>query len=138
MLPYSKDFRKFHKGGFWKNRPICGSVSGSFVLSAPNLAKEFRQIMQFDDFPEMAKKFCPQCGTKITDHMGRPRSFCSERCRRNWWKVHPEFAKPRPSALYAYRCRTCGQPFTAYGNRHRIYCSRACYLQDRYHKQKGT
>lgn len=35
--------------------------------------------MQFDDFPEMAKKFCPQCGTKITDHMGRPRSFCSER-----------------------------------------------------------
>lgn len=94
--------------------------------------------MQFDDFPEMAKKFCPQCSTKITDHMGRPRSFCSERCRRNWWKVHPEFAKPRPSALYAYRCRTCGQPFTAYGNRHRIYCSRACYLQDRYHKQKGT
>ncbi len=68
--------------------------------------------MQFDAFPEMAKKFCPQCGTKITDHMGRPRSFCSERCRRNWWKAHPEFAKPRPSALYAYRCRTCGQPFT--------------------------
>lgn len=94
--------------------------------------------MQFDDFPEMAKKFCPQCGTKITDHMGRPRSFCSKRCRRNWWKAHPEFAKPRPSALYAYRCRTCGQSFTAYGNRHRIYCSRACYLQDRYHKQKGT
>lgn len=94
--------------------------------------------MQFDDFPEMAKKFCPQCGTKITDHMGRPRSFCLERCRRNWWKAHPEFAKPRPSALYAHRCRTCGQSFTAYGNRHRIYCSRACYLQDRYHKQKGT
>nr|DAZ62025.1 MAG TPA: hypothetical protein [Caudoviricetes sp.] len=33
------NFRKFHKGGFWKNRPICGSVSGSFVLSAPKSCK---------------------------------------------------------------------------------------------------
>ena len=37
--PSRVNFRKFHKGGFWKNRPICGSVSGSFVLSAPKSCK---------------------------------------------------------------------------------------------------
>ncbi|MFR4654142.1 MAG: hypothetical protein ACLT8B_09405, partial [Ruminococcus sp.] len=37
--PSRVNFRKFHKGGFWKNRPICGNVSGSFVLSAPKSCK---------------------------------------------------------------------------------------------------
>ena len=93
-FPTVRIFANFTRGDSGKIARFAATFRVRLSYLPPNLAKEFRQIMQFDDFPEMAKKFCPQCGTKITDHMGRPRSFCSERCRRNWWKVHPEFAKP--------------------------------------------
>lgn len=34
---------------------------------------------------------CACCGKGITQQgKGRPRKFCSERCRRQWRKAHPE------------------------------------------------
>lgn len=37
------------------------------------------------------KEVCHFCGNPITQpKTGRPRRFCCEKCRREWWKAHPE------------------------------------------------
>ena len=34
-------------------------------------------------------------------------------------------------AYYTLTCRYCGKQFESYGNSHRVFCSRDCYLQFR-------
>ncbi len=74
---------------------------------------------------------CPCCGKEIAQQgNGRPRKFCSERCRRQWWKAHPEEGSQK--AMYTQVCARCGKEFTAYGNSHRKYCSHDCYIKARF------
>lgn len=74
---------------------------------------------------------CPCCGKEIAQQgNGRPRKFCSDRCRRQWWKVHPEEGDQK--AMYTKVCARCGKEFTAYGNDHRKYCSHDCYIKARF------
>lgn len=35
-------------------------------------------------------------------------------------------------ANYSCTCAFCGKQFTSYGNKHRKYCSHACYINDRF------
>ena len=74
---------------------------------------------------------CLCCG-KETEQAGtgRPRKFCSEKCRRQWWKTHPEEGSRK--AMYTQVCARCGKEFTAYGNSHRKYCSHDCYIKARF------
>ena len=42
-----------------------------------------------------AVRFCPQCGKEIDSDwrkhkIGRPRTFCSDSCRRKFWKANPK------------------------------------------------
>ena len=53
------------------------------------------------------------------------RRFCYDACRMAWWKNHPE--KLNRKAEYHFTCAHCRKKFTAYGNKNRKYCSRACY-----------
>lgn len=40
------------------------------------------------------KEVCHFCGNQIEQpKTGRPRRFCCEKCRREWWKAHPEAVK---------------------------------------------
>ena len=79
---------------------------------------------------------CARCGSPIEQTPGRkPRRFCSDECRKDWWNAHPE--RVRRKAVYEFTCAGCGRPFTAYGNSHRKYCSHACYIADRYGKEEG-
>ena len=74
---------------------------------------------------------CICCGKKIEQQgNGRPRKFCSEKCRRQWWKTHPEEGNQK--AMYTQVCARCGKEFTAYGNNHRKYCSHDCYIKARF------
>lgn len=76
---------------------------------------------------------CQNCGTPlIRPRTGRPRRFCSDRCRYEWWGVHSSELRSGSDANYKYTCAHCGREFTAYGNAHRKYCSHDCYVQDRY------
>ncbi len=79
-------------------------------------------------------KICACCGTGIAQPTGkgRRRRFCSEFCRRAWWKKHPEEGRKLDKAIYHGTCEHCGKEFTAYGNNHRRYCSRECYIQARF------
>ena len=74
---------------------------------------------------------CRECGKALVQISGRKqRIFCSKECREKWWHTHPE--KIRQRAVYTFTCPQCGKTFTAYGNRHRKYCSHRCYICDRF------
>lgn len=79
---------------------------------------------------------CKQCGKliKIIPKQ-KPKKFCSDACRTAWWKSHPECVNRK--AVYEYTCACCGRHFTAYGNNHRRYCSHACYIADRFGRERG-
>lgn len=76
---------------------------------------------------------CKHCGGQIVrnSHSGK-KLFCSDRCRRRWWKEHPEESQKTKQATYEYECAFCKRKFLAYGNSKRKYCCHACYIQDRF------
>ncbi len=83
--------------------------------------------------------FCPQCGNPIVQKAGKkPRRFCTDACRVQWWKEHPE--KLNKKAYYPVTCQSCGREFVAYGDSQRKFCSHACYIDSRFGKdeRRGT
>jgi len=69
---------------------------------------------------------CDNCGRPLPQTPGaKKKRFCSDKCRMAWWAKHPEAVNRK--AVYRFVCPTCGVEFTAYGNAHRKYCSRACF-----------
>ena len=78
-------------------------------------------------------KVCWYCGRPLLQpHTGRRKKFCSDSCRRAWWKSNPEATKRSESAYYHLMCACCGTEFVSYGNRSRKYCSHECYIRDRF------
>lgn len=77
---------------------------------------------------------CEHCKTDLPGGE-QARRFCSAKCRLDWWHQHPERLDRK--ALYSFTCAHCGQPFMAYGNRNRKYCSHACYVQARFGTKGG-
>lgn len=74
---------------------------------------------------------CKCCGAPLAQKPGRKKAkFCSDACRNKWWNAHLEQVQRK--AIYEYRCKGCGQPFLAYGNDHRKYCTHECYVRDRF------
>ncbi len=78
---------------------------------------------------------CRYCGRRFNQTKGhRQRLFCSDSCRRRWWKENPDRRN-----LKTYRectCKKCGKRFVSYGGRDRKFCSRACYSSFR--KEAGS
>ena len=74
---------------------------------------------------------CRECGKPLQQKEGvKRRVFCSRECREKWWHGHPDQIRQR--AVYSFTCAGCGQPFTAYGNAGRKYCSHECYIRTRF------
>ena len=81
------------------------------------------------------KRLCPQCGKPVIQKsVGRPRKFCSDLCRRRFWKAHPESEKW--DSFESLVCPVCGRVFSAQkeNRRKRKYCSRACANRGRSQK----
>jgi len=74
---------------------------------------------------EFAANACPECGNALlhTPHKKQKR-FCSDKCRLAWWAKNPQEMKRR--AVYDFVCPRCKNPFTAYGNAKRKFCSVSC------------
>ena len=70
---------------------------------------------------------CPVCGEVFeTKGRGRPKKFCSEKCRTTYHRRHPNMQNWTTTRIAV--CPQCGKEFTAareYGHP-RKYCSRAC------------
>ncbi|MCC8045044.1 MAG: RNA polymerase subunit sigma-70 [Clostridiales bacterium] len=74
---------------------------------------------------------CKFCGADIPIVQGRKQpQFCSTKCRRAWWKAHPDSGTRK--AYYTIVCAGCGQEFQSYGNARRKYCSHDCYIRSRF------
>ena len=73
---------------------------------------------------------CRQCGEPLRLHSGNHmKRFCSERCRQAWWRAHPGLVTEKASSS---TCVGCGSIFKNGGNPRRRYCSRACYMKERF------
>lgn len=72
---------------------------------------------------------CPCCAKPIAQiPKHKKRRFCSDDCRKKWWRAHPEAV--RREKCHELICTYCGQKFQRYG-KDRRYCSRACYANAR-------
>ena len=58
---------------------------------------------------------CKQCGKALIQKTkGQPKKFCTEDCRRLWWKENEcEYDK---KAYYTIVCAKCGKKFQSYGD----------------------
>ena len=108
--------------------------SASMQTMEKNEPGEFRIMMG------ILNGFCPNCGNPVkSNSRGRPRRFCSEKCRSAWGHrhTHPENWKDTSREV---RCPLCGRVFTAtreYGNL-RKYCSHACANKGRRKEWENT
>ena len=76
---------------------------------------------------------CKNCQKPIKKTKGtKPKKFCCDACRAAWWNNH--LNEVNRKAYYELFCKNCGKPFISYGNINRKYCSRACYISDRFDK----
>ncbi len=113
-----------------------GVISGR--LNVPiNTIKSFcrRHLPQTANDREAPNSLtCPECGKKLNQKgPGKPKKFCSEKCRRAWWKKHPDHGEKATATLIT--CINCGKTFACYGSRNRIYCSHDCYIKHRFRKE---
>ncbi len=76
-------------------------------------------------------RHCKYCDKVIQQLPGRKeKKFCSDHCRNKWWNSHLDQVDRR--ANYECTCHYCGVKFISYGRRERKYCSRSCYMEDRF------
>ena len=77
---------------------------------------------------------CMYCGGELKQNggAGRPRRFCSDHCRRQYWRLHRDEQKKNPDIVFTRICKFCGQPFEIYGKNDRKYCCRDHYLKHFY------
>ncbi len=76
---------------------------------------------------------CANCSKPIKQkNKGKPRRFCSNECKRKWWKENPEKGQRKETAIYKLVCAFCHAEFESYGNSKRKYCCHDCYLNDRF------
>jgi len=70
---------------------------------------------------------CKQCGKQLKHGLrGNPKKFCSEQCRRKWWKANE--SKINRKAYYTIICARCGKEFESYGNKDRKFCGHSCFV----------
>ena len=80
---------------------------------------------------------CAFCGTElIRPKTGRPKRFCSDLCRRSYWRMHRADLQKKESAVYIMECAYCHEIFESYGNKKRKYCCHEHYILDRFGKTK--
>jgi len=78
---------------------------------------------------------CKQCGKPIIiKEKCKPRQFCSDRCRSQWWNNHHHQSLSKTT--YRFVCQKCGLPFESNGNKSRKYCSHECYIATRFGKER--
>lgn len=86
------------------------------------------ELEQVDD-PEGI--WCLNCVQEITLRKGS--KFCSQDCRRTWWKHH------RTLTSQEITCANCGQHVTVTSSNKapRKYCSHPCFIQHRFGTKGG-
>lgn len=106
----------------------CPEIASMLLLS-PNTVKSicYRSGIGVQQSEAADVNVCKNCGNPLSQVEGvKKRSFCSDKCRYNWWNQR------RSRRPYRLICYQCGKEFISYGNKKRKFCSRECYNLSRY------
>jgi len=92
----------------------------SIIPAANNIPKLQKTAVIWHD-----KDLCKQCNKPLihTPKM-KPRTFCNDKCRYNWWN------RNRKSAP-VLTCQYCGKSFNSYDKK-RKFCQHSCYVASRF------
>lgn len=91
------------------------------------IARQHKMLMQ----EEFIYILCLQCGKEIKQNTtGRKRKYCSMECKRLWDKTHRK--------AFELKCSYYGKEFKSLGIKHLKYCSRDCYIKDRFWRNEDT
>ena len=72
---------------------------------------------------------CKGCNKPIAKNsVGKPKQFCSDKCRMSWWNSHRELVKH--GSAYYKKCAYCGKEYIS-NNKSGKYCSRECFANAR-------
>lgn len=73
---------------------------------------------------------CKNCGA-VFDLIPKrkPKQFCSDACRINWWNAHPDLVNRK--TWHTFICACCERTFRCYAIRKRKYCSQECAAKAR-------
>lgn len=77
---------------------------------------------------------CSQCfQPMVIKTTGRPKRFCSSKCRAHWWRSHQNPGDKSTTRYHELTCKECGRSFLTYANPKRKYCSHTCYIKARFY-----
>lgn len=104
-------------------------MNGAQQRASPSNGDKARELIESAgyEFFDAETGLCPNCGELFRrSRSGRPRRFCSEKCRTAFHNKHPN--KQNWKCVRKVSCPVCGKEFTADHeyNRERKYCSHAC------------
>ena len=113
-----------------------GQISKNTGIPVSTVKSYFRRHRPEEKTKKAAPaEFCQQCGQGIKNQgRGKPKRFCSDKCRRAWWKANRELSGSQ--ATLKLKCIYCGKTFGSYESRNRKYCSHDCFISDRFRKEK--
>ena len=102
-----------------------------------NTIKSFcrRGDLKFNDASKntdiVNKDLCKQCNKRLMQKpKSKPKTFCDDKCRFNWWNANRSRLKPR-TVRYVV-CANCDVVFGVYGNGGQKYCGHPCYISHRF------
>lgn len=96
-----------------------------------NTVKSYCRRNNLGGVRSKGERLCPNCGNKVQSLEGKKeKRFCSDICRQERWNKNLD--KVDRKAYYSFECAYCHEPFNAYGNKNRKYCSHECYIKDRF------
>lgn len=110
-----------------ENGDSMASIAKDLGLNV-NTVKSFCRRHNIN-FSNAKQESCLTCGVELPAYKnGRPRRFCSNQCRHEYWNAHPKQYQT------SHVCTVCGQSFKA--RKSRKYCSHTCYIADRFGDSK--
>jgi len=78
-----------------------------------------------------SRERCKNCGNRINlkPISGRPRTYCSQDCKREWEDAHPP--------IHQYVCYYCGKEFESRST-NSTFCSHKCYIRNRFWRKEDV
>ncbi|WP_341931264.1 helix-turn-helix domain-containing protein [Streptococcus pluranimalium] len=122
-----------------------GTIAKAIGLSRDSVKKYCKRNPELWGYGQVAQQMlqervregthCLRCSQRLEiKPTGRPKKFCSDKCRKVWWEVHKDDHDKTRIAYHELTCQKCGRSFLAYANPNRKYCSHECYVDYRFYK----
>lgn len=104
----------------------------SALMIDKDAVRSFCRTRSIEPDADSMRSFCPECGKELTpSSKGRTRRFCSDKCRRSWWKRNRSKEHRSEKTTRRAVCLNCGKEFSSYADG-RKFCSHKCYIAYRF------